>query len=118
MFSEDKGMVLNYRNASLIGLGLDIGFLLIHCLMLLLFWHFSVWPMFAFNIFSVILYICLPLLPPDSRKTAWRTGSTGRISSSTKARRAAKTKWSYDIIVNVPKDIIGMAGMAVYKARC
>lgn len=62
MISDKKEMVLNYRNASLIGLGLDICFLLIHCLMLLLFWHFAVWPMFAFNIFSVILYICLPLL--------------------------------------------------------
>lgn len=59
---DGKGMVVNYRNVSLIGIGLDIGFFLIHCLMLWLFWHYSVWPMFVFNIFSVILYLFMPLL--------------------------------------------------------
>ena len=59
---DGRGMVVNYRNVSIIGIGLDVGFLLIHSLMLLLFWHYSVWPMFVFNIFSVFLYILMPLL--------------------------------------------------------
>lgn len=62
MLSEEKGMILNYRNIRLISLGLDVCFLLIHGLLMILFWHFKVWPMFVFNIFSVILYIFMPLL--------------------------------------------------------
>lgn len=57
-----KDMVITYQNLKRICLGLDICFIIIHALLLALFRYHQVWPMFVFNIFSVLLYCFLPLL--------------------------------------------------------
>jgi len=55
-------LIISYENVKRICLGLDVGFIVIHGLLVLLFWHHKVWPMFVFNIFSVILYFFIPVL--------------------------------------------------------
>ena len=55
-------LIVNYKNVKRICLALDISFIIIHSLMIVLFWYHRVWPMFAFNIFSVTLYFFLPIL--------------------------------------------------------
>ena len=62
MLRSKDGLVVNYRNMMLINIGLDVGFLLIHSLLLIFFWYFGIRPMYIFNIFSVALYIFLPIL--------------------------------------------------------
>ena len=62
MIKNEGGLVVNYRNMRLINIGLDVGFLVIHSLLLIFFLHYGIRPMYIFNIFSVVLYIFLPIL--------------------------------------------------------
>lgn len=62
MLRLKKEMAVTYQSVRLICIGLDISFIIIHSLLIALFGYHKVWPMFFFNIGSVLLYFFLPLL--------------------------------------------------------